>query len=172
MIPAATLTVQFYRSTPVPCHSNSAGVHISSDPAQFPYGQQCGLRCSATGYPHSPLRGGSANNIYVIPAPTKLDFNTATLLSAACCIPTVLLLINLWLKILESNARKAQHDDAGSIASTIVSEHAVVSETSSCSASHVEVIDNEATIRNARARNIGPFLKKYLELPFFAGAIL
>lgn len=49
------------------------------------------------------MRGGSANNIYVIPAPDKLTFGTATLLAAACCIPAVLSLISMWNKILEIN---------------------------------------------------------------------
>ena len=49
------------------------------------------------------MRGGSANNIYVIPAPDKLTFGTATLLAAACCIPAILSLISMWNKILEIN---------------------------------------------------------------------
>jgi hypothetical protein len=52
------------------------------------------------------MRGGSANNIYVIPAPTKLDFNTATLLAAACCIPAVLSLVSMWNKVLEYNFKQ------------------------------------------------------------------
>lgn len=39
----------------------------------------------------------------MIPAPTKLDFNTATLLAAACCIPAVLSLVSMWNKVLEYN---------------------------------------------------------------------
>ena len=60
----------------------------------------CGLICNVND-PVSPLRGGSANNIYVIPAPTKFAFSTATLLAAACCIPAVLLLVAMWLQIME-----------------------------------------------------------------------
>jgi hypothetical protein len=52
------------------------------------------------------MRGGSANNIYVIPVPDKLTFGMATLLAAACCIPTVLLLIAVLNKILEINWKK------------------------------------------------------------------
>lgn len=47
------------------------------------------------------MRGGAANDIYVIPAPSILTFGMATLLSAACCIPAVLSLISMWYKILE-----------------------------------------------------------------------
>jgi hypothetical protein len=49
------------------------------------------------------MRQGSANNIYVIPAPDKLDFGAATLLAAACCIPAILSLIAMWNKILKIN---------------------------------------------------------------------
>ena len=49
---------------------------------------------------------GSANNIYVIPAPDKLTFNAGTLLSAACCIPAILLLIINWNKIRETNLKE------------------------------------------------------------------
>lgn len=71
----------------------------------FPYGSNltCGLTCSITQGPYSPIRGGSANNIYVVPAPSKLTFDTATLLAAACCIPAILSLISTWNKILETN---------------------------------------------------------------------
>jgi hypothetical protein len=51
------------------------------------------------------MRGGSANNIYVIPAPDKLTFNTGTLLAAACCVPALLLLISNWNKIREINLK-------------------------------------------------------------------
>ena len=43
------------------------------------------------------------DNIYVIPAPERLTFGTATLLAAACCIPAILSLISMWDKILEIN---------------------------------------------------------------------
>jgi hypothetical protein len=49
------------------------------------------------------MRAGSTNNIYVIPIPTKLTFDTATLIAAACCIPAILSLVSMWIKILETN---------------------------------------------------------------------
>jgi hypothetical protein len=49
------------------------------------------------------MRGGSATNLYVIPAPSKLTFGTAMLLSAACCIPAILSMLFVWNKILEDN---------------------------------------------------------------------
>lgn len=49
------------------------------------------------------MRQDAANNIYVIPAPTRLTFGTVTLLCAACCIPAILTLISMWNKILEIN---------------------------------------------------------------------
>jgi hypothetical protein len=49
------------------------------------------------------MRGGSQDNIFVIPTPDKLTFGTATLLSSACCIPAILYLVFMWFKILEIN---------------------------------------------------------------------
>lgn len=49
------------------------------------------------------MRQGAANNIYVIPSPHELDFNTATLLAAACCIPAILSLVSMWIKIMDDN---------------------------------------------------------------------
>ncbi|KAK2762877.1 hypothetical protein FQN54_001052 [Arachnomyces sp. PD_36] len=83
-----------------------AGNSISSDPIKFPYQvTSCGLICSVEGNPRSPLRGGSASNINVIPVPDKLTFSTATLFAAACCIPAILSLVFMWDKILEINWR-------------------------------------------------------------------
>jgi hypothetical protein len=45
------------------------------------------LTCSETQGPFSPLRGGAANEIFVIPIPHRLTFNTAMLLAAGFCIP-------------------------------------------------------------------------------------
>lgn len=52
------------------------------------------------------MRQDAANNIYVIPAPSKLTFGTGTILSAACCIPSILSIISIWGKVLEMNYRK------------------------------------------------------------------
>lgn len=59
------------------------------------------------------MRGGSANNIYIIPAPHTLTFGTATLLAAACCIHAVLCLVSMWDRVLEINWKKrfARKDD-------------------------------------------------------------
>jgi hypothetical protein len=51
----------------------------------------------------SPMRQGSANNIYVIPAPTVITFSNGMLLSAACCIPAILYMIPMFFKIVEKN---------------------------------------------------------------------
>lgn len=56
--------------------------------------------------PFSPLRTDSANNIYVIPAPDKLTFGTATLMAAACCVPAILSLVSMWNKILKINWKR------------------------------------------------------------------
>jgi hypothetical protein len=51
------------------------------------------------------MRQRAQNNIYVVPAPEKLTFGTATLLAAACCIPAILSLVSMWNKILEINCK-------------------------------------------------------------------
>ncbi|CZR58895.1 uncharacterized protein PAC_08787 [Phialocephala subalpina] len=99
-----SLTVEFFRINPVNCTHDDDGNPIPSDASKFPYGAaRCGLVCSIDQGPHSPMRRGAANNIYVIPTPERLTFDTATLMAAACCIPAILSLIFMWNKILEIN---------------------------------------------------------------------
>lgn len=50
------------------------------------------------------MRDGSSDNLYVIPAPDKLTFGTATILSAACCVPAFLSLISLGSRIIRIRA--------------------------------------------------------------------
>ncbi|RHZ63795.1 uncharacterized protein CDV56_109209 [Aspergillus thermomutatus] len=97
-----SLTIEFYRINSHPCTVN--GRPISRDSKEFIYGTtMCDLTCSVDAGPFSPMRQGSANNIYVIPAPERLTFGAATLLAAACCIPAILSLASMWNKILEIN---------------------------------------------------------------------
>lgn len=98
-----SLTVEFIRIKTSHCTHDNDGNPITPTVAQFNYTLTCGLTCSVDQGPFSPIRGGSANNIYVIPAPDKLTFDTATLLAAGCCIPAILSLISMWNKILEIN---------------------------------------------------------------------
>jgi len=53
------------------------------------------------------MRRGSADNIYIIPAPEKLTFGTATVLAAACCIPAVLSLVAMGSRILKISAESS-----------------------------------------------------------------
>ena len=53
------------------------------------------------------MRRGSADNIYIIPAPEKLTFGTATVLAAACCIPAVLSLVAMGSRILGISAESS-----------------------------------------------------------------
>ncbi|GIZ48708.1 hypothetical protein CKM354_001175800 [Cercospora kikuchii] len=102
-----SLTVEFYRINGFRCLEDDAGNPLSSNPNLFPYEKaSCGVICNEDQGPFSPLRGGSAKNIYLIPAPTKLNFNAATLLSAACCLPAILLCVSTWLNILEINYKR------------------------------------------------------------------
>lgn len=84
------LCVEFYRATAVDCLKNvdDDGRPFSNSPSSFPYGKTtCGIRCSDQAGPFSPLRGGAANEIYVVPVPKRLTFNAAMLLAAGFCIP-------------------------------------------------------------------------------------
>ncbi|KAI1618873.1 hypothetical protein EDD36DRAFT_44190 [Exophiala viscosa] len=98
-----SLTVEFFRAKTSRCTQDVNGQPMPTSPGDFPYGATCGLVCDVTSGPFSPMRMGSTNNIYVIPAPDKLTFNAGTLLSAACCIPAILLLISNWDKIRKLN---------------------------------------------------------------------
>jgi hypothetical protein len=101
-----SLTVEFFQLKTSDCTHDDSSNPISPNAGEFPYRTTCGLTCSVDQGPFSPMRGGLANNIYVIPAPDKLTFGMATLLAAASCIPAVLLLITMWNKILEINWEK------------------------------------------------------------------
>jgi hypothetical protein len=97
------LTVEFFRIKTFPCPHDNSGKPISPSGDNFTSGTTCGLICNVDDGPFSPMRRPSANNIYVIPAPDKLTFGTATLLAAACCIPAILSLVSMWNKILDIN---------------------------------------------------------------------
>lgn len=98
------LCVEFYRVTPTPCSSDIHGNPLSSDIGKFPYGNvTCGITCSEEDGPFSPMRGGSAGNINIIPVPQILTFNAVVLLAAGFCIPAILGLVFTWDKILEIN---------------------------------------------------------------------
>lgn len=100
-----SLTVEFYRIKTFSCTHDDSGYPVSLDVSRFLYGNiTCGLNCiEGPGGPVSPMRGGSASNIYVIPAPDRLTFGTATLLAAACCVYAILWLVSMLDKILEIN---------------------------------------------------------------------
>ncbi|KAF9691914.1 hypothetical protein EKO04_009864 [Ascochyta lentis] len=105
------LCIEFSRVTVTDCNRNENGVS-SLTVAGFPYGQaRCNLTCSETDGPFSPMRGGAAKNIYVIPVPSKLSFNTAMLIAAGVCVPAILSLIFTWDKILEINWRSRREPE-------------------------------------------------------------
>ncbi|KPM40519.1 hypothetical protein AK830_g6074 [Neonectria ditissima] len=108
------LAVEFYRIHTVDCPSTRSGDPMPLDLSEFPWGinDTCGMRCSTDKGPFSPMRGGAADNVYVIPAPDKLTFGTATLLAAACCVHAILCLISMWDKIVEINW-KQRHRNGG-----------------------------------------------------------
>ncbi|XDG07614.1 hypothetical protein ABKA04_007229 [Annulohypoxylon sp. FPYF3050] len=100
-----SLLVEFFRATHSPCTHDDDGNPIDpNDLYGFLNGNAtCNLTCSITAGPFSPLRKNATDEIFVIPIPTKLTFNTGILLAAACCIPAVLSLVSMWNKILEIN---------------------------------------------------------------------
>lgn len=102
-----SLCVEFYRVTPTDCSRDKFENPISSRAASFPYGNAtCGLTCSEEDGPFSPMRGGAAGNVNVIPVPRVLTFNAVMLLAAGFCIPAILGLIFTWDKILEINWKR------------------------------------------------------------------
>ncbi|KAJ5153059.1 uncharacterized protein N7482_009537 [Penicillium canariense] len=105
-----SLTVEFIRLDATPCPSDDPATIEWAATATFSYNSTCGMVCGA-GAPSSPLRKSAADNIYVIPVPRVLTFNTATLIAAACCIPAILSVASTWMKILEKNWEKISHKD-------------------------------------------------------------
>ncbi|KAF5009288.1 hypothetical protein FDECE_4500 [Fusarium decemcellulare] len=103
-----SMAIEFYRIQTKDCWRDADGNPVSLNPAEFPYmeGNNCGITCSVQDGPRSSMRGGSANNIYVIPAPDKLTFGAATLLAAACCIHAILCMVSMWDKVLEINWKR------------------------------------------------------------------
>ncbi|KAK4034176.1 hypothetical protein C8A01DRAFT_49373 [Parachaetomium inaequale] len=100
------LTVEFFRSNSKPCTDDGFGrpLYRGSD---FPYDETtCGLICAVGNGPYSPMRDGSADNIYVVPAPYILNFGAATLIAAASCVPGILSMVSIWNKIAKTNWRK------------------------------------------------------------------
>jgi hypothetical protein len=103
------------------------------------------------------LRGGSANNIYVIPAPDYLTFGTSTLLAAACCIPAILSLVSTWNKILEINWKTR----FGNVTDEDKRINELIEGT------------NGATIGKMQGvNNMVRFFLRFVEIPVFTGAVL
>ncbi|KAF2433379.1 hypothetical protein EJ08DRAFT_583857 [Tothia fuscella] len=155
-----SLTVEFYRVQTSDCRQDQFGNSISRSTAQFPYGNAtCGLTCSIQDGPTSPMRGGSANNVYVIPAPHRLTFGTGMLLAAACCIPSLLSLISMWNKILENNWKRRRNRGANKEGNQPLDE--VIAGT------------NGATIgRMTGINKMVRYMLGFIEIPVFCGAIL
>jgi hypothetical protein len=101
------------------------------------------------------MRTDATNEIFVIPAPNKLTFNTAMLLAAACCIPAILSLVFTWDKIMEINWKRR----------TGVNEDANLN----------ELIEgtNGATVGRMKGVNGKVrFFMTVIEVPLFAAAVL
>ncbi|OBT60549.1 hypothetical protein VE03_10167 [Pseudogymnoascus sp. 23342-1-I1] len=148
-----SLTVQFFRLSTTDCIQDELGNAVSPKASEFNYNTTCGLVCDPEKGPFSPMRGGSANDIYVIPAPNILTFGMGTLMSAACCIPAILSLISMWYKILEIKW-KARFGDAEE---------------------EDKVIDGTNGATNAAMMGVKNQIRKFLlvvEIPVFGAAVL
>ncbi|KAK4098007.1 hypothetical protein N658DRAFT_518282 [Parathielavia hyrcaniae] len=110
------LTVEFFRADSSPCSDDGSGQPLYRG-SKFPYGDTtCGLICSVEEGPHSPMRKGSANDIYVIPTPHVFRFGAATLVAAGCCVPGILSSVSTWDKIVRTNwAKKFGAPDADQV---------------------------------------------------------
>lgn len=146
--------MEFIRISTSPCTTDGDGHPAVFTLGNFTYNTTCGLICDVDNGPFSPIRGGSANNIYVIPAPDKLTFDTVTLLSAACCIPAILSLVSMWNKIRETNwnnrfGRKEEPTDAP-----------------------IEGTNNATIGQMKEVNSLIRFFLSAIEVPVFVGAVL
>lgn len=101
-----SLTIEFYRSTSTTCTHDDNHNPLSSSVSEFlKVAPTCNLNCSPDPGkgPFSPMRTGASKDIYVVPAPNRLTFGSATLLAAACCVHAILWLASMFEKILEIN---------------------------------------------------------------------
>lgn len=99
-----SLIVELFRVETFPCTHDDLGRPISNDPDRFPYGNAtCGLVCNQDQGPFSPIRGGSADNIYLVPAPTRLSPHAGILVAAACCVPGILLAAALGFTLFKNS---------------------------------------------------------------------
>ncbi|KAJ5474651.1 hypothetical protein N7475_004217 [Penicillium sp. IBT 31633x] len=154
LVGLVSLVVEFMRLNPVTCPIDDPASITWGLSGVFTYGSNCSITCSPEDGPFSPLRLEAADNIYVIPVPHELSFNATTLVAAACCIPAILSLVSMWIKILDDNwekfAKGKKQEPDEFIAGT-----------------------NGATIDHMRG--IGERIKDWLsliEIPVFAAAVL
>ncbi|TVY39929.1 hypothetical protein LSUB1_G005047 [Lachnellula subtilissima] len=91
-----SLTVEFFRIKSTDCTHADDGTPMSSHASDFPYGIRAASFVTST-VAHSLQCEVVQLTTYM------LTFGTATLFSAACCIPAILSLVSMWNKILEVN---------------------------------------------------------------------
>lgn len=188
-----SLAIEFYRVDSKLCERDDNGDPIMSI-SSFPYENlsrtRCGLaHCSPDRGegPFSPIRGGSADNIYIIPAPDKLTSNTATLLAAACCIPAILLLVSMWFKILEFiwKAAPKEGEDAeqpeeatgeateeGRVQIQANPVRPSLQHEKSESAECVEGQSEQQTVQPQRPNPVANAIREYGEIVIFGAAVL
>lgn len=107
-----SLAVEFYRAKSTPCFFDNAGNPISQDPGRFPYSEaMCGLTCSQENGPSSLLRTKAASEIFVVPVPTKLPLGNSMFLAAAECVPAILSLVSMWVKITNPDVENGRENE-------------------------------------------------------------
>jgi hypothetical protein len=100
------------------------------------------------------MRGGAASNVYVIPAPDRLQLNTALLIAAACCIPAILSLAFTWIQILDNNwKRRFEHQ--------VQDLNLPIAGTNGATLGHMKDL-------NEKIRRY----QNYIEVPLFGAAVL
>lgn len=106
-----SLIVAFYRADPKSCRDGSGNIVTWSTFESTP--DICGP-CDSE---HTLIRKDPSNPAQWILAPhVGMTINTATLLSAACCIPSILSLLSVWTKVMHLNwlKRWRRNDRSGS----------------------------------------------------------
>ncbi|KAF1914295.1 hypothetical protein BDU57DRAFT_557965 [Ampelomyces quisqualis] len=145
------LCVEFYRVEPTPCRYDNAGRTLLGVKDFFNTNATCNLTCTEEAGPFSPLRGGAASEVFVIPVPQRLTFNAAMLLAAGFCIPAILSLIFTWDKILEINWKRRRQAEN----------------------SHEPVEGANVTVGELKGiNNVVRMFLSVVEIPVFSGAVI
>ena len=107
LIGLLSLIVAFYRASPQSCLDSQGHIVTASAFGNATAGGSlqtvCAPQCSLI----TAIRQDPSNPSQWVFAPSRgMTFNTATLLCAACCIPSILSLLSVWHKVMHFNWRR------------------------------------------------------------------